>query len=170
MRQDRPARGSNKGQRHGRGRGGYRSTQKTGMPSLFKTARIEERASSDAEFSDGIPAQTMDSEDNSSGYSNDEEEQELDKAQTRPYNMLLQHLATTLQPQHKKRKRNVIEETEYAENLESDTDLVEVSEDLENLEADDLIDSEDEVGPQRGNFGSFKSMRNFTNDSRLQSI
>ena len=154
MRYDGPLRGSSKGQRHGHGHGGYKSTQRDGISSSFKSTRIEERASSDAEHLDGIPAHTIDPEDSSSGHSNDEEEHELNKAQIKPYNKLLQHLAATSQPQHKKRKLNQLEERGVVESSENEEDLEEEPGDLELLGADDLIDSGDEeLGAEGGIFG-----------------
>lgn len=155
MRHHGSARGSSNGQRHGYGRGGYKSTQKNGASSSFKTARIEERTGNDSEHSDSIPAQTIDPKDSSSGYSDDEAEQEPDMAQIKPYNMLLQYLATTPQPQHKKRKIKETEEREDAETTENDKDFVEEPEDLEFWGEDEHVDLDDDVGPQEGSFGSF---------------
>lgn len=158
MRHHSPARGSSKGQRHGYGRGGHKSTPKNRMSSSFKTTRIEEKASSDSERSDSIAAQTIHPRESSAGYSDDEAEQGQDKAQINPYTMLLQHLATTPQPQpqKKKRKRHETEEKEHAESSENDKDFVEEAENLEVWGEDDYVDSDDEVGPQEGTLGFFQ--------------
>lgn len=152
MRHAGPVRGSSSGQRYGRGRGGYKSVQRDRKPSSFNTTRIEENASSDAEHSDEVSAHKIDQEDSSTGYSNDEEH-EPNKAQVKPYNMLLQHLAATPQPQHKRRKMNETENIEDAEKLENYEDLVEEPEESEALGADDFIDPEDELEPGGGSFG-----------------
>ena len=151
MRYDGPTRASSRGQGHGRGRGGYKSTRRNAVTSRFKTTRIEEKASSDSEHSDRIPAQIVDSGDSSSGFSDDEAEQGLDKAKTKAYDMLLQHLASTPQPQQKKRKIRETEEREDAESSENDKDFVEELEDSEIWGEDDHVDLDDEVGPQGGN-------------------
>lgn len=162
MRHDGPPRGSSRGQRHGRGRGGYKSPQRNGVSSRFRTTRIEEKSSSDSEHSDRVPAQTLSLGGSSSGYSDDEAKQGLDKAQVKPYNALLQHLIKTPQPQQKKRKIDEIEETEDAESSENDKDFVEEPEDSEMGGDDDHVDSDDEMGPQGGTFAPSTSVRDFT--------
>lgn len=143
--------------------------QRERIPSSLKPTRIEKGASSEADHSDEMVADTIDPEDSSSGYSNDEEEHELNKARIKPYNMLLQQLAANSQPPQKKRKINEPKEREDAENLENDEDLVEELEELESFEADDLIGSGDEVEPQGGDCGPF-NINDFTKDNRLLSI
>lgn len=145
-------RGSSTGKRNGGGRGGNKSTQRNRNPPSFNTARVEEKSRSDTEYSDEIPSNEIGPEDVSNGYSNDEEEEEPDEAQIKPYNMLLQHLTATAQPRRKKRKINETENLKYAENLENDNDLVVEPEDLEALEADDIIDLGDEVEFEGGSF------------------
>lgn len=147
---------NSKGQGRDRGSGGYKSTRRNRNSSSFKPSRIKESASSDSGHSDDILAPQIDTEDSSSGSSDNEEDRELNKTQSNSYNMLLQHLAATSQPPHKKRKMNETETVEDAERLEDGEDLVEGPEDMETLAADDLTDSGDEVGPERGDYGPFK--------------
>lgn len=152
-------RGRSTGKWNGGARGGNKATQRNRNPPSFNTTRVEENLTSDNEDSDEISRNKIGLEDISNGYSDDDEEQELNEAQIKPYNLLLQHLTATAQPQRKKRKIKETEISEYSENLENGHDLIEEPEDSEASGADDIINLGDEVELEGGSFNPVQNYK-----------
>lgn len=146
-----PARGSQAGQSNVyegennqlKPRNGKRPTSPT---------RIEENAHSDDERSGEVISHKKYLKGDSENDSYDDQVQEPNAAQIRPYNRLLQRLTTTAQPQRKKRKSDTTRTVENVVDSGFDNDFVEESEELKALGADELVDPEDEVEIEGGSF------------------